>query len=638
MEKIQPNGAGHGGRAPVSGLLWEEAAPFVLEGLPDALLVLSPQGDLAYENPALRSLLGGLSAGEIWVLMSPLERTRLLRAFVRARRGERVELTLAGLGRGWAVTVFPWGLSGQRLGVAICARPKSEVPSHHFYEVIASLSAAIYSALPDPDVRARYLLLSPAIARITGYEPERFQRGSSLWLEITHPEDRPSVRKAWEDFLHHPQPGRILRLEHRILHADGGIRWVLDEARWVATSEDGLRIDGMVVDITERKLSEQVLIRAREQAEEASRMKSAFLANMSHEIRTPLASILGFAELLRDELRAMPEVPAHFLEFLEAIRSNGRRLLNLLNDILDFSKIEAGRMELRYEPVEVPALIDEVIAGLRALADEKSLYLTSEHADPALTVMADPVRLSQVLVNLIGNGIRFTERGGVRVRSYRAEQQAVIEVQDTGIGISEQALPKLFREFFQEHADPNRPREGTGLGLAISMRLVRMMGGTITVQSKKGEGSTFTVLIPLRERTAAARHERRPRVLVVEDAPENGQILAYYLREEFDVQVLGSAEEALDWLEEHHVDALLVDIYLGQGMDGVELVRRLRQRPGWAEIPIIAQTAYAAAAEEIKFLQSGFNALLIKPISKEELLACLRRHVGPRHRFPEELV
>nr|BCX00186.1 MAG: hypothetical protein KatS3mg041_0232 [Bacteroidota bacterium] len=610
----------------------DAVARLVLEKLPDPLLVLDRRGAPVYVNGALRALLGD-EITQTWSRMRPQERVRCLRAFLRARAGAYTACIVhlpqvGGESRPWELFLIPWGPVGRILGVTVRFRDVGSESAFRLFDdqMAAQLSVALYRLRSRANGERHYLFMSPVIGRITGYPPAYFLQPGA-WLEIVHPEDRAGVHKAWAGFLQHPRIGHLLRLEHRILHADGQVRWVLDEACWVSTPDGEPCIEGMVLDLTERKQVEQALVRAREQAEEASRMKSTFLANMSHEIRTPLASILGFAELLQDELSAL-EVPQHFFEFLEAIRTNGRRLLNLINDILDFSKIEAGRMELRFEPVSIPALVDEVISSLRALAENKGLYLQSEHADRQLLVTADPQRLSQILINLISNGIRFTERGGVHVRTYRTEEQAVIEVRDTGIGISEQALPRLGKEFFQDDSDPNRPKDGTGLGLAISMRLARLMGGTITVQSQKGAGSTFTVLLPIRSRGGANGSGARPRVLIVEDIPENAQLLTYYLREEFDVHTVPSAEEALQWLEEHHAELLLVDVYLGPGMDGVELVRRLRSRPGWGSIPIIAQTAYASVAEEVKFLQAGFNALLTKPVSREELLSCLRRYLG----------
>jgi len=338
-------------------------------------------------------------------------------------------------------------------------------------------------------------------------------------------------------------------------------------------------VGGLVLnarDVTERKRAEAVLVRAKEQAEEVARLKSAFLANMSHEIRTPLTGILGFAGILAEEVRDPQQQ-----EFVGLIEKSGHRLMETLNSVLDLARIEAGRMELTLEPRSLAAAAEECVRLMQPLAQDRGLTLEVHVRDPNADAHVDASALHRVLTNLVGNAIKFTERGRVTIEVGADGAEAVLRVRDTGVGISGEFLSRLFNEFEQESTGIGRSHEGSGLGLTITRELVERMGGTIAVESVKGEGSVFTVTFPRASAAAAA--------------------------------------PAADT----RYDAVLLDINLGAGVSGEDVMGRIRTLPGYAGVPLVAFTAYALPGDRERFLNAGFSGYLPKPFTKAQLLELL---------------
>jgi two-component system cell cycle sensor histidine kinase PleC len=249
---------------------------------------------------------------------------------------------------------------------------------------------------------------------------------------------------------------------------------------------------GIVEDFTERRRAER--------AEAENQAKSRFLALMSHELRTPLNAVLGFSQLL--ERRDFGPLNERQVRYVSNIRTAGQHLLTLVNDLLDFSKVTAERMDFHAEVVDVQALVEEAFGHVRLSADEKKLSL-EQSVEEGLTVYADNFRMRQVLLNLLSNAVKFTNAGSVTVKAEAVGEKTCIEVTDTGVGIPNEMLPRLFSEFSQVDSSITRAQQGTGLGLALSKRLVLGMGGSINAESREGEGSTFTVLMPRLEPTAA---------------------------------------------------------------------------------------------------------------------------------------
>ncbi len=394
----------------------------------------------------------------------------------------------------------------------------------------------------------------------------------------------------------------------------------------------------------EQKVAERTieLEAARNDAQRANRSKSAFLANMSHEIRTPMTAILGYADLLLDEEMQLGEEPRRLLEI---VRRNGGHLLDVLNDVLDLSKIEAGRLEVELIPTSLVHIVSEIASLMRVRADEKGIALEVSFATPIPSeVLSDPTRIRQAVVNLLGNAIKFTERGSVKLLvSYEPEREgAQIEVRDTGIGIAPEKRANLFRAFEQADSSITRRFGGTGLGLAITKRIATLLGGDCTVESESGEGSRFTFTLKaqptpgsrfLQDFGAAELHSetRRPsgkderidaRILLAEDGPDNQRLISMMLRKAgAEVSVVDNGLSALERVAAESFDLILMDMAMPT-MDGYTAARNLRARG--VDIPIVALTAHALAGEREKCLDAGCNAYLTKPIDRAALLGSIR--------------
>ncbi len=391
---------------------------------------------------------------------------------------------------------------------------------------------------------------------------------------------------------------------------------------------------------------------ARNAALDAVQAKSAFLANMSHEIRTPMTAILGYTNLLAEPATSESERQSH----LATIRRNGEQLLRIINDILDLSKIEAGKLVFERIVCEVVELVEEVASLMRARAVEKGLAFAVEYRpDVPRAVRTDPTRLRQILLNLLGNAIKFTRRGGVRlvvgmVESPGGEPRLSFEVIDSGIGISEDVAATLFTPFTQADASTTRRFGGTGLGLSISKRLAQLMGGDITFHGRPGAGSTFVLLAgaePVAEDALSPTEPRAEdgghpgarktaprltaRILLAEDTPDNQRLIHHHLRKAgAQVEVADNGRIACETVTAGmsagvHFDAILMDMQMPE-VDGYAATHRLRE-VGYAG-PIIALTAYATASDRLKCLDAGCDDFLSKPIESDVLIETLHHHLA----------
>ncbi len=406
---------------------------------------------------------------------------------------------------------------------------------------------------------------------------------------------------------------------------------------------------GIVEDVTQRREYEHELIRARDEAEKMNRLKSAFLANMSHEIRTPLTAIIGFADILTEEL------PSTHRQLPQIIEQSGTRLLNTLNSVLDLSMLESGEMQMNIKLLDVTTHVAENVELMQPLALNKDLSLRIETPDTPRFAHLDSGALDRILSNLIGNAIKFTETGSVTVRvsdtawtpegKQEPQPGLRIDVEDTGIGISEAFLPDLFDVFKQESAGLQRSHEGSGLGLAITRHLVDQLDGTITVDSEKGIGSTFSVTFPIEETPDALpvetpssihRHQQGRRVLVVEDTPETQVLVERILSSYHDVDLVETADAALQAAQGRRVlgepayDVILLDINLDGTASGLDLLPQLRQLPNYARMPIIATTAFALSGDRDRFLDAGFDAYVSKPFTRNQILDVIDQVLGER--------
>ncbi len=470
-------------------------------------------------------------------------------------------------------------------------------------------------------------------AEIFGYKHEEMvlQDMDTWWKTNCHPDDLENVSALVEK--HWAGETDLHSCEYRVRHKQGHWIWILDTGR----TADG-RPDSMIgtsIDITERKEAELALLEAKESAESATQAKSEFLANMSHEIRTPMNGILGMTQILLDT-----ELNSEQRDYAETIHSSGDSLLGIINEILDFSKVEAGKLDLEPIPFDLPVAVMEVVELLQAKCTEKNVELIVDYApDIPRRYIGDPGRLRQILMNLIGNSIKFTARGHVlvEIECLRQDEQAAelrFAVVDTGIGIAEDARAGLFDSFSQADATTTRKYGGTGLGLAICKQLVELMGGVLDVESTLGEGSTFWFTLRLPRSVEPQRKLPRHvdldklRILVVDDNPVNRAIFCAYLGSwKMRVESVSSGAHALECLHSGVADddpfhIALIDYQMPE-MDGEQLGAAIRSDKALCDTQLLLLSPSSQRGDAKRFSEAGFAAYLGKPVDPSTLMDIL---------------
>ncbi|MBF0187804.1 MAG: PAS domain S-box protein [Magnetococcales bacterium] len=516
-----------------------------------------------------------------------------------------------------------------------------------FRNLVETIPGVVYECRMDSDWTM--LFISDEIKQITGVSAEEFMAGRTTFASVIHEEDVAMVAESVAEAVAERRP---FTLEYRILDSEGREHTLYEQGQALFEPEgDVLRsLVGTIVDISDRKEVEEALRRTKDLAEQANRTKSAFLANMSHEIRTPLNPIIGLTHLAMQD-----EIPDRTRNYLGKIHASSRLLLRLIDDILDFSKIEAGKLVIESAPFS----LDDVLSGLSGLYAPKAVGKGLEfvfRVDEAVprTLVGDALRLEQVLGNLLSNAIKFTGQGSIvlvvesteeTVEGARGQGVALaFQVQDSGIGMTPSQREALFQPFTQADTSTTRRYGGSGLGLSICRKLIRLMGGQISVESIPGQGSRFLFVLPFEAVSSESMQtplisddgdsERVPeydgqRVLVAEDNSTN-QIVARELLKAVGlrVEIAENGRVALEMSRESCYDLILMDLQMPL-MDGLQATRAMREEGCCGEIPIVAMTAHVRDEDRKTCLASGMNDHISKPIEPNAFYRTLMRWLPP---------
>ena len=498
----------------------------------------------------------------------------------------------------------------------------------------------------DRNLITNTVYFSPQWKRQLGHDNHEIENAWSAWESRLHPDDRDTARYRIQSTIDSSQSR--FELEYRLRHADGSYRWMLSRGALLRDAYGvASRMIGIHIDTTEDKRAQEELRQAKETAESASKAKSEFLANMSHEIRTPMNGVLGMAELLLNS--PLTEKQRHLAD---SVHRSGTALLGIINDILDFSKIEAGKLELEQIEFGLRSTIEEAVDLFADPAGKKGLELTCYIPDGIPdSVIGDPTRIRQVLLNLVGNAVKFTHRGEVTVRVALLSQKSEtlelrVEVADTGLGIPAQIQPRLFTAFSQADGSTTRRFGGTGLGLAIVKQLVQLMGGDVGLASSSDTGSTFWFTLRLGYRAADdirdvsdSQFLNRTRILIVDDNPTNRYILESHLKAwGADTVSAESGAVALSLLHEcagKHapIDLAILDVHMPD-MNGIMLAKAIKTDPDTRDVDLLALSSIDRQPQEADNTAHDFSVWLRKPVRQSLLKDCLRRRLSRASALP----
>jgi PAS domain S-box-containing protein len=513
--------------------------------------------------------------------------------------------------------------------------------------LLTNMDDVVYSA-SLPDYRLEYL--NPATFSLYGYTPEEMYLDNDIWKKVIHPEDQHIVADIYS---HLSELGQV-DLEYRIITRNQEVKWVRNRSKYtVWATDDTMRLEGIITDITAAKLSYYAIQEARELADKASKAKTNFVARMSHEIRTPLNGVLGFIDMLK--LTHLSDDQSKYLAYAS---SSAISLLHIVNDILDFSKVEADMIVVELQYIPLKELMEECLQMFELLANNKNLKLTfKKEGDLPDYIYTDPIRFKQVLNNLISNAVKFTNTGEIILGFELVEKNNEgcmlrFYVKDTGIGISEKAQQNIFKPFVQADISTTRKYGGTGLGLVISQQLVEKLGGTLQLQSELNVGSTFSFNIFTLcknqsfsiEPTAALISDStevtspfielsslKPRILLVDDMAMNRFLLSEVILNIIPgahIDNASDAEEAFEILEQSDLqtDLVLMDVQM-PGMNGYDATRALKrsENPRICNIPVYAVTAAVMENELEACKQAGMEGVITKPLDLRQINAVLKK-------------
>ncbi len=681
----------------------------VLDNAVDAIITIGESGVIESFNPAAEKLFGyearEVIGRNISLLMPSPYRDEHDGYLARYRAtGEKkiIGIGREALGRRKDASEFPLELSisecsvhGARTFTGIVRDITARKAAEQAILLAQAELQAVFDSSPvgmflgDKDGRCR--MVNAKFEQICGFRAE--DMFGQQWVDSLHPEDRTRVISEWYNAIGWSQS---FESEHRFVRAGGQIVWANVKVATIRSGEITIGYVGTMEDITDRRRAETALqqnnlelkaaqerlenqtaqleqqarkiLEAHEQAEQANRSKSEFLANMSHEIRTPMTAILGYTETLLEESWGRPNVRDPLL----VIKRNGDHLLEIINDILDLSKIEAGKLQIESISCSPLDIIADIQSLMKVRSDAKGLDLRCEfHGPIPETIHSDPTRLRQILLNLIGNAIKFTEHGSITltsqlVCSVGGGMMLQFEVIDTGVGMTPEQISKLFQPFTQADNSTTRKFGGTGLGLSISLRLAKRLGGEILVSSILGKGSIFTLRVavgdlentrmiespleamtrkkdvaePKTEQSICSKPLVGRRILLAEDGPDNQRLISYVLKKAGATTTVAengqmAVELATDvWKRGEPFDVILMDMQMPV-LDGYSATGRLRAQ-GYT-LPIIALTAHTMASDRQKCIDAGCDDHSPKPINREKLVAMIVSYCEAAHRNVEEV-
>ena len=566
--------------------------------------------------------------------------------FIHRTPNESLLLLQAFMGTMTLTALVMTAIVGERRSVeeektSLAAQVENE--RQRLNNIVANVPGVVWEAWGQPNAATQRInYVSDYVETMLGYSVDEWLATPNFWLSIVYPEDREQAARA---AAAHFAGGKKGTNQFRWVAKDGRVLWV--EAQSVVVCDRNgqpLGMRGVTMDITEQKLVDEERAKllqlehaARNEAEEANRIKDDFLATLSHELRTPLTAMLGWLGMLRS--KSLDEATSAYA--FETIERNAKMQAQLIEDLVDVSRIVSGKLKLDVRPMDPTPVVQAAIDAVRPAADAKQISIQIIREPFIGPVTGDPARLQQIIWNLLSNAVKFTPReGSVEVHLRRTESSAEIAVRDSGMGIRPEFLPHVFERFRQGDSTATRAHGGLGLGLAIVRHLVELHGGTVAAESAgPDQGSTFTVSLPLtavRAETLSLSHASHleddeltapgalngVRVLLVEDEADARMLLALILeRAGADVAQAATAEEAMARVAAFNPHLLLSDIGLPIE-DGYELIRKLRSSPLEAlkQIPAIALTAYATEKDRELALSSGYHLHLAKPVEPSELI------------------
>lgn len=483
----------------------------------------------------------------------------------------------------------------------------------------------------------KYIEVNESFSKLTGYTQDELKSLDFEKRGLVSGEERAKMLSAFA------QEGSLRNLEVKITVQNGEKRYILLSTELIDIGGQGLALS-VYHDITERKLLEEQLVIAKEQAEDSARAKEQFLANMSHEIRTPINGVVGFTELLMNT-----KLNKDQKEFVHAVDASGKNLLSVVNNILDYSKIDAGMMDIEEIPLSIRSIFSSLAILFSQRAKEKKIKLSFSAARviPEI-VIGDPARLTQIFTNLVGNALKFTEKGSITataslVKKDKEHVRVKFVVKDTGIGIPRSKRASIFERFNQGSNDTNRKYGGTGLGLSIVKKLVELQHGNISVKSTPGKGSAFEFTIVYKtaqeqvKLAAKTTKTLKPtgkavklHVLLVEDNEMNQKLAMRVLGNfGYTSEIAGNGKIAVDKLKKNTYDLVIMDMQMPV-MDGYEATTIIRNKLR-SDVPIIAMTAHAMSSEKEKCLRLGMNDYISKPFRPSDLLTIIQKITGERN-------